>query len=631
MARRGFVKLKPSTPAPKAKNTGNEIFSPIITLPNSLDILIDNTPDVTQSENSVSVDPNQTPEALNSNISIGGVTVLGVSGFETTNQGLNWTGDIAPVGGKGDPAAAISNDGRYYIGFVNDNWGQSVAVSTDQGNTWQAYIVASIINPNNPNSILDKNHLWVDKSLTSSYANNIYSAWTDFDGPDYGRIVFSRSTDGGVTWSQGINISYASAGDFDHGVNIHSGPNGEVYAVWAIYDSSPADESAIGFASSSDGGSTFNSSQRIVNGVSGIRNTGLIGKTIRVNSFPSMAVDNSFGPNRGTIYVVWANRGPLDDVDIYLVKSTNGGASWSGPTKINTSTPGAGKQHFFSWITCDQVTGKLHVIYYDDRNTSITDCETWVSSSFDGGSTWDDYKVSDVSFTPHGIIGNYFGDYLGVTANDDIIYPVWTDNRTPPGYALAYTSPLISSDFCPVNLTLQNITMPVVGTYKYRAQNDINVANTGTIFTLQGNGTTGARASMVAGGDITLYNNTTVELGATLTIVPGPCNSPILRPVYYDPKNKNEPIQLKEFDIASNINLYPNPVNGILYLELSDEFQKKKSLTYEIKGLMMNTVQRGNIKERFTQINTSNLLTGGYLVCVYENNVLLETKKIIKL
>jgi hypothetical protein len=89
------------------------------------------------------------------------------------------------------------------------------------------------------------------------------------------------------------------------------------------------------------------------------------------------------------------------------------------------------------------VTGNLCAIYYDDRNVSSTECETWISYSYNAGDTWTDMKVSDVAFTPTPIAGlasSYFGDYLGVTSRNMMAYPVWTDNRN--GNALSYVSPV---------------------------------------------------------------------------------------------------------------------------------------------------------------------------------------------
>jgi Secretion system C-terminal sorting domain len=638
MAELGLSKLNPVVPVEKADFKGSQLFSPLLAITNSPDVVIVNTAGITQSENSVAINPSNIAKALNSNNSQSG-SFLGTSGFMTNTQGASWTGSINGTGGgnSGDPAADISNTNRYYVGFISSTLGQGVATSTNEGATWQAFTVATAA----PGQILDKNHLWVDKSVTSPFVNNVYAAWTDFNGVNNQRIVFARSTNGGVNWSGGINISGAVGGTSLHqGVNINSGPNGEVYVSWIVYNNtSSLTENSVNFVRSLDGGVTFSAPQIIANNIRGIRATG-VGKNMRVNSFPCITADNSFGPNRGTLYAVWANIGVPgintgNDVDIYMVRSVNGGTTWSTPQKVNVSTVGAGKKNYFPWITCDRATGKLHIVYYSDRNVTSTQCETFISSSFDGGTTWTDVRISDVAFTPSpipGLASGYFGDYLGISANDDVIYPVWTDNRT--GAALAYTSPLVSADFCNPSLTLQNLSMPLPATYKYRAETTIATAGAGTSFTMQGNGSTGARASMVAANSITLSPNTDIQKGAILTVLPGPCTSPVLRPagvsetetvVTTDIRRNQEP------EAGSMVNVYPNPAEDLVYVKLVMDVKTLTGVQYTITDLLGKVILRGNITKINQDIDIKSLAKGnGYFLNVYQAGKLLETKKLIK-
>ncbi|RMG32088.1 MAG: exo-alpha-sialidase, partial [Methanobacteriota archaeon] len=443
MAEKGIVPYNPTIEVPPAEYTGSEIRIPGMAVQNSPDVPIINSSTTTQSENSVFVNPNNPNKVLNSNNSTD-FPVTGVFGADywmTTDGGNTWNGSIQGAGGpnSGDPAAAISLNNRYYIGYIAANGGQGVAYSTNEGSSWTHVQVA------NPpfGGLLDKNHLWVDNSGSSPYTNYLYDAWTNFGGTNDGDIEFSRSTNGGLTWSSPVNISSAvGAGSHNQGVNIQTGPNGEVYAVWAIYDSWPSDETALGFAKSTNGGATWLPASRIITNIRGIRNTGT-SKNMRVNSFPVMAVDISGGPRNGWIYVVWANYGTPGintgpDIDVYMIRSNDGGATWSSPIRVNQDTPGLGNEHYFPWITCDPVTGNLSVIFYDDRNVASNQCEVFVATSSDGGTTWNDFKVSDVAFTPApipGLANGYFGDYLGISAYNDQVYPVWTDNRA--GNALA--------------------------------------------------------------------------------------------------------------------------------------------------------------------------------------------------
>src|SRR6266566_667210 len=71
-----------------------------------------------------------------------------------------------------------------------------------------------VANDNSPNVAHDKEFIVADNNPSSPNANNVYATWTRFavtaagvggDSP----IYFSQSTDGGATWSKGIEISGA--------------------------------------------------------------------------------------------------------------------------------------------------------------------------------------------------------------------------------------------------------------------------------------------------------------------------------------------------------------------------------------------------------------------------------------
>jgi hypothetical protein len=414
-----------------------------------------------ETETSVFVHPNDNTYVMNSNNSGNSGSFYGANFFFSTNSGQTWGGQIQGAGGSnsGDPTTAISLTGRAFVGYIHNNYGQGVSFTDNNGANWTNVLAAP-----NPGSMLDKNHLWIDNSPSSPYQGYVYDAWTDFGGAYDSEIGFVRTTDGGVSYGSKIILSEAvNAGSHNQGINLHTGPNGEVYAAWAIYDSWPSDETAIGFAKSTDGGATFTPGQRIITNIKGIR-TSETGKNHRVNSFPSMAVDITGGTNNGTIYIVWTNIGvPGTNTgtnrSIYISKSIDGGTTWSTAVRVNQGTYANGKEAYFPWITCDPETGTLSVIFYDDRDVTLTQVETWVANSYDGGVTWEDFRVSDVAFTPSplpGMAGGYMGDYLGISARGGMVYPMWPDNRT--GALLTYCSAFETNNRAkPTNLIL-NLT-----------------------------------------------------------------------------------------------------------------------------------------------------------------------------
>jgi hypothetical protein len=470
LAKKGLVPVAPEKSIPPAKFTGSMIYAKSVkgASEDSPDVPVTELTIVTQSENSIFVDPSNNENVLNSNNSSSwngstASTFYGANYFLTVDAGLSWDGYATGAGGvnTGDPSTVINLDGsRMYVGFINKDYGQGVSYSTNGGSSWTRVICGDA--PSGLSAVLDKNHLWIDNSLVSPYEGTLYNAWTSFGDTNDGEIEIVRSNDGGLTWSDPIVISLeVYAKTHNQGVNIQTGPNGDVYAVWSIYDTWPSDETAMGFAKSTDGGEQYLESSRIVENIRGVRSTS-IGKDQRKNSFPSMACDISTGPYSGNLYIVWANVGvpgensDADGIHIFMIKSEDGGESWSNPTRVNQDPLSEANTHYFPWMTCDPETGTLSVVFYDDRNVGGTECEVFCANSFDGGESWEDFKVSDVSFTPSplpGLASDYMGDYLGIAARGGIVYPVWTDTRDE--LFMSYTSPYYTNNLpMPTDLLL---------------------------------------------------------------------------------------------------------------------------------------------------------------------------------
>ena len=467
-ADQGLTAPNPMVPVPSANYTGDEIRAICVITEDSPDVPVI-TGNTSQSENSGFADPEDNNVVLNSNNSSstpgGGLTFYGANDTYTFDGGDTWDGQLFGAGGSnsGDPTTSIGTNGRWFVGFINNSLGQTVSHSDNQGDNWMPVVVAS--GPGG-GAVLDKNHLWIDNSSTSPYEGYLYDAWTDFGGAHYGEIEISVSTTNGESWEPYVIVSSnLNMGSHGQGVNITTGPDGQVYAMFAIYDGWPSNEDAMGLARSFDGGQTWEA-YRMLQNILGIRTSGT-GKNMRVNSYPCITADISSGPNRGNLYAVWTNRGvPFinngNDIDVYMVRSEDDGETWSDPVRVNQDPTGQGKQHYFPWIECDPESGVLCAIFYDDRNVSSTQCEVYCAVSYDAGDTWEDFKVSDVSFTPtpiSGLASGYFGDYLGITANGGKAYPLWTDNRT--GVALTYVSPFtFTTIVAPTNLqgTLDDTT-----------------------------------------------------------------------------------------------------------------------------------------------------------------------------
>ena len=450
---------------------------------NTPDTHIHPTTNTTQSEMSVTVNPlNPNVILVSANTSDYPVTqIYGAGWYLSTDGGSTWIGSDTPPTGfnHGDPATAIGRNGYFYIGCIAADYGQGIMRSTDNGQSWSYFTVLQ--GTGSRQHSLDKNHLHIDNSETSPYESRLYSGWTDFRGYPESPfpIEVSYSSDYGATWSTPDTISDGLSGHLNQGVNIRTGPNGEVYAVWSVYTTWPDVERKIGFNRSLDGGASWENARAIIDSIKGIRTSSFGPYGIRANSFPSMAVDLSDGPHRGRIYVVWTNRGypgtNTGDPDIYLIYSDDRGETWSSPIRVNQDPEGNGAYQWFPWITVDNETGIVYVVFYDGRNHIGTNmAEIWVARSTDGGETFEDFPVSDVAFSVGPLPGfgnNYNGDYIGIAASGGRVYPVW-NAQVPDANSQAWTSP-----FTDISVTLlwpntPGITVEEADTYAIRYNGD---------------------------------------------------------------------------------------------------------------------------------------------------------------
>ncbi|MDZ7343472.1 MAG: glycoside hydrolase, partial [candidate division KSB1 bacterium] len=300
------------------------------------------------------------------------------------NGGASWQRGLitSPYQSQFDPSVTSDKNGNFYYCFAAQDTGGwfdlpggifvAKANAASKGATWGTPVVV-VEHPTYPSPHFeDKPYVSVDIT-NSSYTGNIYVVWTRFAAVqlDTSRILFTKSINGGTSFSQSfieLDLEYwkhPEFGPFDYvlGAMPAVGPNGEIYVAWTKFDPDRPDDvtkNFIRFKKSTNGGSSFGS---LVN-VAGIKAVRKIKGNLEAPSFPSMAVDR----NNGYIYIVWSAKSNSGDLDIYLSKSTNGGTSWSAsPIRVNQDPSGNGKDQFLPWISVDP-TGRISVIYYDQRN-----------------------------------------------------------------------------------------------------------------------------------------------------------------------------------------------------------------------------------------------------------------------
>jgi hypothetical protein len=347
--------------------------------------------------------------------------------YLSTDGGLTWSESHlnSTLGVWGDPCVLFDNSGNLYYSHLSNPssgfWIDRIVVqkSTDNGLTWDDGAGVGYSYPKKQ----DKEWLAVDFSQ-SPYRGNIYLTWTEFDNygssdpNDSSRIKFSRSTDQGITWSAAETISDVSGNCVDSDSTTEGavpcvGPDGEIYVSWA----GPL---GLVFDKSTDGGLTWGNDIFITD-IPGGWNFDVPGIS-RCNGLPITMCDINNSPNRGNIYIVWSDqRNGIDNTDIFLIKSSDGGNSWGIPVKINDDE--TSHHQFFVWSAIDQSTGNLWFIFYDRRNKSGLETDVFAAKSTDGGETFENFEISDASFIPTSEI--FFGDYTNIAAFNGKVHAIW--------------------------------------------------------------------------------------------------------------------------------------------------------------------------------------------------------------
>lgn len=166
-----------------------------------------------------------------------------------------------------------------------------------------------------------------------------------------------------------------------------------------------------------------------------------------INPFGAIAVDNSGGPCDGTLYASFSDYGAgqtVNDTDVWVTRSTNGGASWSAAVKVNDDGL-AGRAQFHPFLQVDQSNGHVIVAWHDARNDSGNDAVDFfaarstncgvsfeanvqasaASTEFNNAVSFSDMNSADnPNYNP-----NQYGEHLGLDVLAGKAYLAWSDTR----------------------------------------------------------------------------------------------------------------------------------------------------------------------------------------------------------
>ena len=398
----------------------------------------------------------------------------------STDAGASYTdmgpllADPIPAGLKtrdlfGDPVlGCTSRSNFYYASLATDTAidgstftsGISVSRSTNGGASFPRTVLAA--GKDAQAHFLDKPWMAVQPGPTGSPNDDrLHVTYTDFDasgtsaacpGQTRTAIEYVRSIDGGATWSAHRVIDVVCGDEsFVQGSHVAAGVGNDVYVAWERFTDFQTRD--IRIRRSTDGGASFGPA-RLVDQVTPIGDGFVLQGVFRVFlDLQGLVVDRTTGPHRGSVYLTWhdgryrSRPDPLAGCggtptycfgDVVLSRSTNGGAGWSAPIRINDDPITLGIDQWFPAIDVDR-TGTIWVAFYDrrrdPRNFLI---DTFVASSTNGGHTWDNVRATRHNFPAitgwQDAVVNplYMGDYIAVAADSlgahDGVVVAWGDN-----------------------------------------------------------------------------------------------------------------------------------------------------------------------------------------------------------
>ncbi len=348
--------------------------------------------------------------------------------FYSQDSGQTWLGDtlVSSYGVWGDPVLVSDTAGHHYYMHLSDpdgdNWSGEgildriiIQKSTDGGATWSNGSYTGMFHPK------DQDKHW---AVVDPKTNAIYLTWTQFDKygsedpADESNILFSRSTDGGITWSEAIRINQVPGNCLDgdsttEGAVPAIGPDGTIYVTWA-------NQNKLYFDRSSDGGETWLEEDLVIAEQAGGWDIDVDGVQ-RANGMPITLCNLHEGPYQGHLYVNW-----VDDregnYDVWFMRSEDGGDSWTEPQKVNDDEGEA--DQFFTWMTVDQSSGYLYAVFYDRRGLSGRKTDVYMAISRNGGDSWENLKISESPFKTNPMV--FFGDYNNISAVNGVVRPIWT-------------------------------------------------------------------------------------------------------------------------------------------------------------------------------------------------------------
>jgi hypothetical protein len=375
-------------------------------------------------------DPTHVVAAANSND--GGESAFGV--YRSTDAGQTWTansyaasevrqpGEGPPFEAISDPVPAFGPDGTLYLAGLAylPTSAIFVAESPDgDADFEETHIVheSDVAGRFNDKEWLGVNprtgtlHMaWQQEPALDQLRQVEYETGAD---ADVGEIVYTRSTDGGDSWTEPRVVS---RGMQSNGTQIAFTAE-KAHMLWVNYDTNTLDH-----VTSTDDGESWSDPEPIAP----VDTVPPYEGYSRMHTLPALATDE----DGSDVYAVWHDNAG-GDADILATASPDAGETWIDPVQVHEDPDDT--IQFYPWAALGP-EDRIHVSFYDARPDPDKPAFDYRLASAPGPEL--DFTpaqpVSNETFTPFADQDNgtvTLGDYTGVAASEAGVFPAWTDAR----------------------------------------------------------------------------------------------------------------------------------------------------------------------------------------------------------
>ena len=405
---------------------------------------------ITQSETNSLANPDNPNQILvtyndSRDVALNPINISGAS--VSTDGGTTFTRITTAAGHSpfsntlGDPVTLFNkNTQTWFAIFLDIGCGGQGLGGYKSTTPWDPTSWTHVCVHNNNND--DRNSGWSDNTPSSPFFGRMYVSWNNFNIGG-GALQATRTTDNGLTWSAPVTV----APTFVRDVQITGDVNGTVYIAGMNEGGGGTNGPRSNkIYRSTDGGVTFTNTYTSPN-FTGPSD----GTTCSSNSYFA-AMFSGYWRHMGwgepaalnnVVHYVYAQHGAgADPGDVMYIRSTDSGATFSAPLKLNTDTTTRPQ-----WQPNISVSpgGTVFAAWYDARestscqkgNPGVPCYRVWGRKSTDNGVTWlADMQFSDVvtplPAQPDGfIVACYAGDYDYGSATTAKHVTSWVDGRVP--------------------------------------------------------------------------------------------------------------------------------------------------------------------------------------------------------